>query len=66
MPTAHASATAACDTAADSNSAGPIRFPATFSVSSERPCRYQQPSSSTDAQSPCAHTSGQRDQYESR
>src|SRR5438067_11027091 len=35
-------------------------------VSSERPCRNQYPSSSTDAQSPCTQTPGQRRQYVSR
>ena len=33
---------------------------------SERPWMYQKPSASTYAQSPCTHTSGQRDQYVSR
>src|SRR5262249_36213408 len=32
----------------------------------ERPCRNQKPSASADAQSPCTHTPGQRDQYVSR
>src|SRR6185436_134016 len=62
-PTAAASATAGCATAADSSSAGPMRLPAMFIVSSERPCRNQNPSSSTDAQSPCTQTPGIRDQY---
>src|SRR5438034_8711985 len=35
-------------------------------VSSERPCRNQYPSSSTDAQSPCTQTPGRRRQYVSR
>src|SRR5436309_5805837 len=35
-------------------------------VSSERPCRNQYPSSSTDAQSPCTQTPGNRRQYVSR
>ena len=51
-PTAAASSTASCPTAADSSSAGPMRLPAMFIVSSERPCRNQYPSSSTEAQSP--------------
>ena len=34
-----------------------------FSVSSERPCRNQKPSASTEAQSPCTQTPGMRDQY---
>src|SRR2546427_3593409 len=37
-----------------------------FSVSSERPCRNQKPSSSTEAQSPCVQTPGKRRQYTSR
>ena len=37
-----------------------------LSVSSDRPCRNQNPSSSTEAQSPCTHTPGSRDQYVSR
>src|SRR3954447_22627180 len=65
-PIAAASATAWCATAADSSSAGPMRLPAMLSVSSERPCRNQYPSSSTDAQSPCVHTPGKRRQYASR
>src|SRR5581483_8160143 len=65
-PTAAASATAGCSTAADSSSAGPIRLPAMLSVSSERPCRNQEPSASTDAQSPCVQTPGNRRQYVSR
>ena len=40
-----------------------MRLPAMFSVSSERPCRNQKPSASTEAQSPCTHTPGMRDQY---
>ena len=40
-----------------------MRLPATLSVSSERPCRYHCPSGATEAQSPCTHTPGQRDQY---
>src|SRR5204862_857319 len=55
-----------CDTAVDSSSAGPLRLPAMLSVSSERPCRNQKPSSSTEAQSPCTHTPGSRRQYASR
>src|SRR5438094_1092693 len=35
-------------------------------VSSERPCRNQKPSSSTEAQSPCTQTPGSRRQYVSR
>src|SRR5438034_11595344 len=35
-------------------------------VSSERPCRNQYPPSSTDAQSPCTQTPGNRRQYVSR
>src|SRR6266516_6798509 len=35
-------------------------------VSSERPCRNQYPSSSTEAQSPCTQTPGSRRQYVSR
>ena len=62
-PIAAASATAGCATAADSISAGPMRLPAMLSVSSERPCRNQKPSSSTDAQSPCTQTPGKRLQY---
>ena len=65
-PMAAASATAGCVTAADSTSAGPIRLPAIKSVSSERPWMYHEPSSSISAQSPCTHTSGQRDQYVSK
>src|SRR5581483_1953549 len=65
-PIAAASRTAGWSTAADSSSAGPMRFPAMFIVSSERPCRNQNPSSSTDAQSPWTQTSGNRDQYVSR
>ena len=61
-PTAAASRTAGCATAADSSSAGPIRLPAMLSVSSERPCRNQKPSASTEAQSPCTHTPGMRRQ----
>ena len=61
-PTAAASATAGWPTAADSSSAGPIRLPAMFSVSSERPCRNQKPSSSTEAQSPWVQTPGNLDQ----
>ena len=41
MPTAAASATIPDAIAADSSSAGPIRLPAMFSVSSLRPCRNQ-------------------------
>ena len=37
-----------------------------FSVSSERPCRNQYPSSSTEAQSPCVQIPGKRRQYVSR
>ena len=62
-PIAAASRTAGWPTAADSSSAGPMRLPAMFSVSSERPCRNQKPSASTEAQSPCTHTPGMRDQY---
>src|SRR5262245_25301378 len=40
-PIAAASTTRGCETAADSSSAGPTRFPAIFSVSSERPWRNQ-------------------------
>src|ERR1700759_768272 len=40
-----------------------MRLPAILSVSSERPCRNQKPSSSTDAQSPCTQMPGSRDQY---
>src|SRR6185437_14450128 len=65
-PTAAASATKGCATTADSSSAGPSRLPAMFSVSSERPCRNQKPSSSTNAQSPCTQTPGSRRQYVSR
>ena len=65
-PTAAASTTDGCDTSADSTSAGPSRFPASLIVSSLRPCRNQSPSSSTEAQSPCTHTSGHRDQYVAR
>ncbi len=63
MPMAAASRTAGCATAALSTSAGPTRLPATLSVSSDRPWMNQKPSSSIDAQSPCAHSPGQRDQY---
>src|SRR6478735_4140514 len=49
-PIAAASRTAGWPTAADSSSAEP-------------PCRNQYPSASTEAQSPCTHTSGIRDQY---
>src|SRR5439155_6854053 len=62
-PTAADSATAGWWARALSTSAGPRRLPATFMVSSLRPCRNQNPSSSTVAQSPCTHTSGHRDQY---
>ena len=65
-PIAAASRTAGWPTAADSSSAGPIRLPAMFIVSSERPCRNQKPSASTEAQSPCTQTPGIRDQYVSR
>ena len=41
IPTAAASETAGCPTAADSSSVGPMRLPAMLSVSSERPCRNQ-------------------------
>ena len=61
-PTAQASATAGSPTSADSYSAGPMRLPATLSVSSERPCRNQSPSSSTEAQSPCVQTPWKRRQ----
>src|SRR5512133_2260002 len=37
-----------------------------LSVSSERPCRNQYPSSPTEAQSPCTQTPGKRRQYVSR
>src|SRR5437667_228290 len=57
------SATAGWPTSTDSTSAGPRRLPAILSVSSERPWMYQKPSSSIVAQSPCTHTSLQRDQY---
>src|SRR4051812_549574 len=40
-----------------------MRLPAMLSVSSERPCRNQKPSSSHDAQSPCTQIPGMRDQY---
>src|SRR5207302_8298472 len=43
-----------------------MRLPAMFNVSSERPCRNQNPSSSTEAQSPCTQTPGSRRQYVSR
>ena len=62
-PMTPASATAGWPTSTDSTSAGPSRLPAIFSVSSERPWMNQKPSASTYAQSPCTHTSGQRDQY---
>ena len=65
-PMAAASVTAGCPTRTDSISAGPTRLPAILRVSSDRPWMYQKPSSSTYAQSPCTHTSGQRDQYVSR
>src|SRR3989442_6908551 len=55
-----------CAVAADSTSAGPTRFPPTLSVSSLRPSMYQNPSSSTRAQSPCTQTSGNRLQYVAR
>jgi hypothetical protein len=48
--------------AADSSSAGPIRLPAMFIVSSLRPCRNQYPSASTEAQSPWVQIPGKRDQ----
>ena len=62
MPTAGRPSTDECSTAAVSSSAGPIRFPAMLSVSSDRP-RNQKPSSSTDAQSPWVQTPGNRLQY---
>ena len=65
-PTAAASTTAGCATTTVSTSAGPSRLPASLIVSSERPCRNHWPSASIDAQSPCHHTPGQRDQYVSR
>ena len=65
-PTAADSATAGCDASALSTSAGPSRLPATLSVSSDRPWRNQNPSSSTLAQSPCTQTPGNRRQYVSR
>ena len=64
-PTASASTTDGCATAADSTSAGPIRLPATLIVSSERPLMYQKPSASIRAQSPCTQVPGMRAQYAS-
>src|SRR5690606_11098080 len=55
-PTAAAIVTSSRATAADSISAGPTRLPALLRVSSDRPWRYQKPSSSTEAQSPCTQT----------
>ena len=62
MPIVQASTTAGCATSADSYSDDPTRFPATFSASSERPCRNHSPSASIDAQSPCTQTPGKRPQ----
>ena len=62
-PMAAASTTAGCATASASTSAGPTRLPATLSVSSERPWRYQNPSRSRTAQSPWTQVPGTRRQY---
>ena len=39
-------------------SVGPMRLPAIFIVSSDRPCRNQNPSASREARSPCTHMPG--------
>ena len=60
--TAATSVTAPVASSAFSISVGPTRLPETFMVSSERPCRYQKPSASREARSPCTHMPGICDQ----
>ena len=51
-PTTAASATAGCDTSADSTSVVEMRWPDTFITSSTRPSSQRYPSSSSLAPSP--------------
>ena len=61
-PTTAASATASCETSADSTSVVEIRWPETFITSSTRPINQIAPSSSNFAPSPAKYFGEKRDQ----